>query len=296
VKIEEVPVHRGGYIEWGGEKWWSANLLKRVEVERDAAQTKFAELEAMIYAHMNTAKALEIERDQWREKFDRASNQSLVALAKVGELGAEVNRLRGALALLAGRVPQPPDPPDAIPLSAFGSASYVMLDSMVKKFAGKALDGDDPTAPDRKYLVDQIVEGVRQALVQARQEGVEAARKGVVPQPPPRYDETFHEGLEALEEGESDPAPEPPPEALKMTSMDPEVMRQLLGANRVVALPSKSGRMTHGFVQMVNAAWAGERDRGVKLCEKRAEDYRSIGWDQAADAAMKCAADIRGKP
>jgi len=63
--------YRGGYIEWGGERWWSANLLKRTEDERDAALAR--------------AEAAERKLADTRATVDDRASQSVAEAVLVGQ-------------------------------------------------------------------------------------------------------------------------------------------------------------------------------------------------------------------
>jgi len=77
----------------------------------------------------------------------------------------DVRRYTDALSILAGRIPEPPLEPGAMPTWMFGSAGAAMEAACTKNFAQGVLEGELPAPRTRKWLTDSIVEAVRAIIV-----------------------------------------------------------------------------------------------------------------------------------
>lgn len=98
-----LPIHRGGYVEWGDEKWWSEAALQAAEAEAERLRAEVRQLEAdkavvlaakyispgdaavkLGEAEERLRKVVEILRDYNRYEWERI-NAALAAAQPEGE-------------------------------------------------------------------------------------------------------------------------------------------------------------------------------------------------------------------
>lgn len=100
---------RGGYVEDpAGDRWWSADLLKKVEAERDKARAEVErrdrEHEALVETAQKALAYVTAERDEARAEVERLRDAGTVLVRSLERMTAERDKLSSERRQLRARL------------------------------------------------------------------------------------------------------------------------------------------------------------------------------------------------